>query len=157
MSWIPRTSLVDLLKPVTADQTSPASNTYQVTTALSGFSAYSAIAFYATITGGTGGPLDVLIEHSPDGVDWYEYVHFTQVSAAAVKTYVAAPAVNAASVNVGKNGLDGSAQGTTMTLTAGTVAGGQWFDKMRVRYVAGTSTSAGATQVVRVLVNRALR
>lgn len=137
---------------VTADQTSPASNTYQVGTSLPGFSVFKALTFVATITGGTGGALDVLVEHSPNGTDWYEFVHFTQVAAATTKTYVFATALSGASnVNVGKNNASGSTLTTTMTLTAGNGAGGPWFDKFRVRYVAGSGTSAGAAQSLGVI------
>lgn len=137
---------------VTADATSPASATYQVTTGMPGFSRYSAITILATVTGGTGGTLDVVIETSPDeGVTWYEYWHIAQVAAATTATYRYAPALNDSPVQVGKNNATGSTLTTTMTLGAGAVAGGHWFDMLRVRYVAGPSTSAGAAQIINVL------
>src|SRR5262245_8828665 len=126
----PSLCLRDLLG-VTADQTSPASNTFQVTTGCGGFSQYKAIAFIADITGGTGGALDVIVEHSADGgTTWYEYVHFTQVLAATTKSYVYDPALNDIMTNVGKNNAAGSTLGTAMTLAAGNSSGGQWFDML---------------------------
>lgn len=146
-----KTSLRSLVS-ATADATGPASATYQVTTGVAGFSSFKAIAIVATITGGTGGALDVIVETSPNGgVDWYEYCHFTQVAAATAKTYIYSPALNGAMVNVGKNNLSGSTLTTTMTLAAGSGVGGPWGDLLRLRYVAGASTSVGAIQAVAVL------
>lgn len=146
-----KTAYRDLLT-VTADKTSPASNTYQVTTGVAGFAVFKALTFIATITGGTGGALDVLIETSPDGgTTWYEYAHFPQVSAAATATYRYAPALNDTIVQVGKNNLSGSTLTTSMTLAANSAAGGHWGDMLRVRYVAGSGTSAGASQLISVL------
>src|SRR5689334_17899535 len=101
-------SLINLLN-VTADQTSPASATYQVTTGVPGFAPFKAITIIATVTGGTGGTLDAVIEHSPDGgTTWYEYWHIAQVAAVTTATYQYAPALNDSPVAVGKNNLSGS-------------------------------------------------
>lgn len=141
------------LVTMTVDATSPASATYQVGTGVAGFSQFKALSFLATITGGTGGVIDVIVEHSNDGVAWYEYVHFPQVAAVTAKTYVFAPTPTG-NVQVGKNNADGSTLTTSMTLTAGDNAPGPWFDQMRVRYVAGAGTSVGAAQAVAVLCMR---
>jgi hypothetical protein len=110
-----------------------------------GFSKWRQLAFVATVTGATGGALDVYVQHSPDGVTWYDYIHFTQAAAAAsAVTYFYSPTVdNDSIVAIGKN--------TTPALAANTAVGGPWFDQLRVLYVAGASTSAGAAQVVNVL------
>jgi hypothetical protein len=143
--------LISLLTTGT-DATSPTSATYKVTTGVPGFADFKTITFIAKIIAPASGALDVLIEHSPDqGTSWYEYVHFTQVAAGATKRYTYGPALNDSLVEVGENNLVGDLQTTTMTLGAGSVAGGHWFDMLRVRYVAGVGTSAGATQVVNVL------
>lgn len=153
MAENPRTSFRSLLN-VSGDETSPSSVTFKVTTGVPGFSAFDEIAFVATITGGTGGPLDVIIEDSSDGANWYEFAHFTQVGAATTASYRYSPVRNDNIVQVGKNNLTGSTLTTTMVLTAGSVAGGRWQDQLRVRYVAGASTSAGATQAVGVICYR---
>lgn len=135
------------LVTVTADATSPASAIHQLTTGVGGFADFKTITIVATVQGGTGGTLDVMIEHSPDGgTSWYEYWHLPQLAAAAAAvTYTYGPALNDSPVLVGKNLT------TTFVLGAGSVAGGHWFDMLRVRYVAGASTSAGAAQVIGVL------
>ncbi len=97
MSSTPIVVVRDLLG-VTADQTSPASATSQVTTACAGFGKYKAITIIADLLGAVGKDLT-----------------------------------------------------TTMVLAAGNAAGGHWFDQLRVRYVGGASTSAGAAQVIKVL------
>jgi hypothetical protein len=144
-------SLINLLS-VTADATSPASATYQVTTGVTGFAVFKTITILATVTGGTGGTLDAVIEHSPDGgVTWYEYWHIAQVAAVTAATYAYSPALNDSPVAVGKNNLTGSTLTTTITLGNGAVAGGHWFDMLRVKYVAGSGTSVGGAQNIKVL------
>lgn len=124
--------------------TSPAAPGTAATTAQGGFSDYEAITIVATITGATNGVLDVYVQHSPDGVTWYDYVHFAQLAAgASAVTYACNPALSNAIVTIGT--------GTSPALAAGTCAGGHWFDQLRVLYVAGASTSAGAAQTVKVL------
>lgn len=124
--------------------TSPASASTAAVAGCGGFAEYEAITFIATLTGATNGVLDVYIQHSPDGVTWYDYVHFTQLSSgASAVTYSIAPALNNVIATIGS--------GTSPALAAGVCAGGHWFDQLRVLYVAGASTSAGAVQVVKVL------
>ena len=142
MSSTPEAVLISLVAG-----TSPAgASTSATTSAIKGFGRYKAITILADLLGGTGGTLDVIVEHSPDGTDWYEYVHFTQLAdGATIKTYSYAPGLNDTIVAVGKNLT------TTMILTSGNAAGGHWFDQMRIRYVTGSGNSAGAAQIVRVL------
>ena len=142
----PNQSLRSLVS-VTADATSPGSAVHQLTTGVPGFAAFKTITIIATVQGGTGGTLDVVVEHSPDGgTNWYEYWHLVQLAAAAAAvTYTYDPALNDSAVQVGKNLT------TTTVLGSGSVAGGHWFDMMRVRYIAGASTSAGAEQNIAVL------
>ena len=124
--------------------TSPVAAGTAAVAGVGGFSEYEAITIFATITGATGGALDVYVQHSPDGVTWYDFVHFAQASAAApAVSYAVAPSLNNSIVAIGS--------GTTPALTAGGCAGGHWFDQLRVLYVAGSGTSAGAAQVVKVL------
>jgi len=127
--------------------TSPAEAGYAVGEAVSGFAKCQWIAVLATITGATGGTIDVIIDHSPDGgSNWYELVHLPQsAAAAAVKTVSWEPGSGGTCVVVGKN------QTTAAVLASGASSGEMWFDTMRVRLIAGTSTSAGAVQSVKVV------
>lgn len=145
MSSEDRTCYRNLLS-VTADATSPAAAGAATTTPVTGFSRFKTISFIATIQGATGGILDIIVEHSPDGTNWYEYIHFvTQTAALAAASYTYGPALNDSLVQVGKNLT------TTYVLGSGSVAGSHWFDQLRVRYIAGASTSAGAAQLISVL------
>ncbi len=108
---------------------------------------YRSMCIESTLQGATGGALDVVIQVSYDkGVTWSEYVRYTQLAAAAasivyVTTHSRAVGV-AAPVVIGK--------GTTPTITVNTCRAGEWGDRMRVLFVAGASTSAGAVQTIRV-------
>ncbi len=135
-------SSVEIPLPVGA--TSPAAASTVANTAAGGFSRFQSLTFIATLAGGTGGTLDVYVQHSADNVTFYDYVHFAQLAAGAASvTYSYAPALNDTISTIGKN--------TTPVLAAGTAAGGHPFDFLRVLYVAGASTSAGAAQSVKVL------
>lgn len=124
--------------------TSPTAAGTAANTAAGGFSVYKSVTFKATITGATGGTLDVYVQHSADNVVWDDYIHFPQAAAAAAAvSYSYDPALNDSIVTVGG--------GTTPALAAGSVAGGHPMDYLRVLYVAGASTSAGAAQSVKVL------
>lgn len=130
----------------TGNSPSTASTTTAVT-GVQGFGKYSAIEIIATLTGATGGPLDVYVQKSVDGVNWYDYVHFTQVLAVApAVTYSYVPALNDNIVAIGS--------GTTPVLAAGSASGGHWYDWLRVVFVSGAGTSAGAAQNIRVLAVR---
>ena len=115
--------------------------------AANGFAAdaHASITIEATLRGGTGGPLDVYIQSSPDqGVTWTDLIHFPQQAAGAgPTTYRAAPNRWAgATTTVGKD--------LTPSLAANTVAAGGPADRLRVLYVAGSGTTAGAVQTIRV-------
>lgn len=126
---------------------SPAVAGYAAGEAVSGFAKCQWITILATLTGATGGTVDVIVEHSPDsGSNWYEMVHLTQVTAAAAeKTISWEPGAGGVCVVVGKN------QTTDAVLASGASAGEMWFDTMRVRIIAGAGTSAGAVQSVKVI------
>lgn len=115
-------------------------------TGVSGFGDCKAITIIATLTGGAGGVLDVYIQDSPDGVTWYDYVHFTQLTAGlAAATYAYAPALNDSLVTIGT--------GTSPALANGAVRGGHWYDRLRILYVPGSGVAAAA-QNIRVLAVR---
>jgi hypothetical protein len=113
-----------------------------------GFSGDKAVTFIADVIGATGGTLDVGVQHSPDGVTWYDYVHFSQLAAAAAAiVYHYSPALNDSITTIGKYVL-APASNTTITLANGSVAGGHWFDQLRCIFVPGAGTTVGAACVV---------
>ena len=137
-------SLIDLLATGN-EKTSPATATYAVSTPVTGLGVFTAITIYADLLGATGGTLDIALETSPDGVNWYEYVRFANTAAAAAaKSFTYDPVLDGAIVNVGKNLT------TTFVLAASTARGGHWGDQMRVRMVANASTTAGAVQSIKI-------
>lgn len=140
-------SIVRNLLPVTADRTSPAAPGHFETTVQTGMFDFSGYTFLADLQGATGGTLDVVIEHSPDGVNFYEFAHFAQLAAGAALSSLTVVKVPTTSVlfTVGKNLT------TTTTLAASTVIAPPYFDTWRVRYVAGAGTSAGAPVSLSVL------
>lgn len=107
---------------------------------------YDALSIRATLTGATGGTLDVYLQTSVDGTEWVDYAHFAQIAAAtAAATYaftVSRSGQNTSINTVGRN--------LTPALAANSVIGGDFGNQLRVVYVAGAGTSAGAAQVIRV-------
>jgi hypothetical protein len=118
---------------------------------IGGLSRYDGLAIYATLTGGTGGTLDVYLQTSFDGgTTWYDYVHFAQKASGAAVTTVGVgipPAGVTALTATGKGSLLTPAVG----LAVNTIIGGPWGDLMRAVYVAGVSTSAGAAQIIEII------
>ena len=103
----------------------------------------------AELVGATGGTLDVYMQTSPDeGATWVDKVHFPQLAngAAAIKYHASiAPHPQATAdttIVVGEN--------LSPALAANVVVQGLDFNRMRLVMVAGTSTSAGASVVVKV-------
>lgn len=108
---------------------------------------YQSMHIEATLQGATGGALDVIIQTSYDkGVSWTEYVRYTQLAAAAPSiTYATSHSRGlgtTAPVVVGKS--------TVAVQTVNTSRAGEWGDRMRVLFIAGAATSAGAVQTIRV-------
>jgi hypothetical protein len=129
------------------EATSPAAAGAATSTAATGFLRYQTLTIIGSLLGATGDTLDVIVETSADGTDWYEMIRFTQLAAggaAATSRFNISPTGGAGTALTGKNLT------TTTGLASGTAANGQWFDRLRVRYIAGTSTSAGAVQKVTV-------
>jgi hypothetical protein len=100
----------------------------------------------ATLTGATGGTLDVYIQREV-GVTgsslWLDWYHFTQVGASAsAATYtLTSDVATTATTTVGS--------GTSPALTAGILTSPTPAGRVRLVFTAGASTSAGATQTVR--------
>jgi hypothetical protein len=128
--------------------TSPASATTVAQTPVTGLGPYRSMVVFANIQGGTGGTLDIYIQFSPDGgTTWVDYAHFAQLAAGA--------AAITRAFAVSKSGQQTTLQtvgtGTSPALAASTIIGGDWGDRLRVVAVAGTSTSAGAAQVISLI------
>jgi len=139
-------------KPVSAatgtlSGTSPASASTAVGVTLTGLGPYRSMSIYAALTGATGGTLDVYLQYSPDGgTTWVDYAHFAQLAAGASTVYRV--------WNVSKCQQQTTIQtvgtGTSPALSGTTIIGGDWGDRLRVVYVAGASTSLGASQTILV-------
>lgn len=115
-----------------------------------GLSRFDAISIEATVQGATGGTLDIYLQVSHDfnpsdgSGNWFDYIHFAQLAAAAsAVNYRVDPALTNSVTTVGKN--------LSPALAAGVCAGGYWGDAMRVVQVAGGGTSAGAAQVITLI------
>lgn len=112
---------------------------------------YDAVDIVADLVGATGGVLDIYVQGSPDdGANWYDIVHFPQLSAGHAAVSYQAPISNATTTTVpivvGKN--------LAPALAVNTVVNGAFSDRMRLVMVAGTSTSAGAAVVIRIAPQR---
>lgn len=126
--------------------TSPSSpSTAPAAQVISGVGRYSSMSIYATIQGATGGVLDIYIQTSFDGGNtWYDYAHYAQLAAGAASSIkywsVSAGSQQTTATTVGS--------GTSPALAANTIVGGAFGDQIRVLFVAGASTSAGASQKI---------
>lgn len=139
MSVSTKTLSLSLSVPSTASTTTAGS-------AVRGFGNYDALKGVATLTGITGGTLDVYIQHSFDGgTTWSDVAHFPQLSAgASAITYDFSITLDSTIRTVGK--------GTSPLLAANTLCAGPWADQLRLVSVTGTGTSGSAqTQTVNFL------
>jgi hypothetical protein len=136
-----------LVKALT--ETSPAVASTAVSAGtITGLARYDWITVEADLQGATGGTLDVYVQRKLATNLWRDWIHFTQLAAggAAVK-YSAQPQPDTAIIVVG-GGTD-AAPG--VALAANTSVGGHPGDTLRLVFVAGAGTSAGAAQTVRVM------
>ena len=137
--------------PVDLSGTSPSSATTTVSTTSGRFGVYRDLAIYAELTGATGGTLDVYLQFTPDnGTTWVDYAHFPQIAAAAATIKRLWTVSKAAEQKT----LATVGSGTTPALAANTIVGGSWGDQIRVVYVSGAGTTAGAAQVIKLVLTR---
>ena len=107
---------------------------------------YDSLTIRATLTGVTGGTLDIYLQTSVDGSEWVDYAHFAQIAAAAAAaTYGFTVSRNGQQTSILALGIN-----STPALAANTVVGGDFGNQMRALYVSGVGTSAGAAQVIRI-------
>ena len=109
------------------------------------------------LVGATGGTLDVYLQTAHDAADvadtdatWFDYAHFAQLASGgpAVKVLWHVNRDTAVSTIT----TIGSA--STPALAASTILGGSWGNRMRLVYVAGALTTAGAAQSVTIIGHR---
>jgi hypothetical protein len=112
----------------------------------------------ADLVGATGGVLNLYLQTSPDkGTTWYDYAAFAQLANGALATSVrfglsrTSPS-SGGLVVVGK----GLVAAVGNALTAGTIIGGPFGDRMRLVAIAGAGTSAGAVITVRLTCSGAI-
>jgi hypothetical protein len=130
--------------------TSPSSASTSAQTAVTTVGPYRTMTMYTSLTGATGGVLDIYLQITPDaGTTFVDWAHFTQLAAggANVKKVwtFAKSAQNITGVTVGT--------GTSPALAAATFIGGDWGNQIRVVFVAGASTSAGASQTIKLVLS----
>jgi hypothetical protein len=117
---------------------------------------YDALTMSAELVGATGGTLDVYVQISTDLVNWFDIVHFTQLTngGSAVKWLV--PMSNSTTTTVptavGMNLSPALSAGS-----GGAVVNGAFTDRMRLVFVAGSGTSAGAKVTIRVALQSSQR
>ena len=142
-----KTTVLRDLIPVVAERTTPAVAGFAVTTPITGMGQYTSYTIIADLLGATGGTLDVLLEHSPDGTNFYEHNRYVQLAsgAAAISYSVVKFPTSQAILVVGKNLTTTTAITSNLSITA------PLFDIWRVRFIAGAGTSAGALQSIRAL------
>ena len=112
---------------------------------------YDSIGVIAELVGATGGTLDVYLQTSPDGgLNWYDIIHWIQLAGGGGAVKYSSPisqsTATSAPLAVGKN--------LAPALSAGGVVNGAFSDRMRLVMVAGTSTSVGASVIVRLAPQR---
>lgn len=138
-------------------ETSPAAaSTVASTATIGGLDGGDIVQVIATLTGATGGTLDVYLVDSFDGgTTWLELCHFPQLAdGGAVRTYTTTQVLDSTITTVGKNTTAATCVGT---LAANTVRPGPWGDQVKAVFVAGGGTSVGAAQVVTLIVHNARR
>ncbi len=133
------------LNSTTLAGTSPAAPGSAATTGVGGFGEADSISIVATLQGATGGTLDVYVQTSYDGGATYvDFCHFPQLAGAAASSV----RVWHVTRNLAQTTLTTVGTGTSPALAANAIVGGCWGDYMRLLFVAGGGTSAGAAQSV---------
>lgn len=136
--------------------TSPASATTSIGATVEGLADYHSLLVMASIQGATGGTLDIVLQVSPDAETvssgtrrWVDKIRYPQLAAsAAATTRIVGLSRGEGS---GATPLVGAFHTTTTTaIGVNSVNLGDFGRAMRVIYIAGASTSAGAEQTIEV-------
>jgi hypothetical protein len=132
--------------------TSPASASTATGGACSGLAKFGTIRVDLVLQGATDGALDVYLQRKVHDNLWADWAHFTQLAAAAsavAYTLTVVPATSSGTISSDVVTPAGTDATPAPALAAGfsAVHPGDW---LRVVYVAGAGTSAGAEQKIRV-------
>lgn len=140
----------------TIADTSPAAASTVVGSFAGGLDDYDFVRVDAALVGATGGTLDVYLQRLVKPNSWADWVHFTQLAsgAAAVKYSLIGATGLSTTITTSNLGTD-AAPG--VSLAAGTFVGGHPGSTLRAVYVAGASTSAGASLSIVITGIRSLR
>lgn len=133
---------------ITLTGTSPSSATTAVSNSVAGggmLTKAEGIVIDATLTGGTGGTLDVYLQRKIASDTWRDWVHFPQLAAAASKKYTLTIIGNGAGIVEVGGGSDASPGVALAANTAVDVTPG---GDVRLVFVSGAGTSAGAAQTI---------
>jgi hypothetical protein len=124
---------------------SPASATTVALDGVEGFGGCDEISILSNLRGSTGGTLDVYIQHSPDNVEYFDFLHYAQLAAGAPAAllHLSPPVSSSGIVTIGS--------GVSPVLAANSFAGGRWAEWLRVVFVAGGAVSGPQAQTIRVL------
>jgi hypothetical protein len=132
--------------------TSPAAASTVLGTSSAMLDAFSKCVVQARVQGATGGTLDIYIQSSSNSAastGWYDVAHYTQLAAGAAAAgwvFTLSRGPSTATAPTGTNTADG-----TPALAANTMVPNALGNALRVVFVAGASTSAGAVQTINVL------
>lgn len=137
----------------TTGNTPSTQNTAVIMGTITGLSDYESFAVEATLAGtdGTaaGGPLDFVVQCSPDGTNWTDWCHFpTVASGDAAKTYRFVPTFSGTITQVTTE----TGSGTTISLGSGLSSGGHPGAQIRLKAVLGTAASPHAVAQTAFLV-----
>jgi hypothetical protein len=132
--------------------TSPAAASTVAGVAVSSLTRCSELMVEAQLVGATGGTLDVWLQRKVGPNLWVDWVHFAQLAAGAsaihyaviVKNTASASGAIAATTTVGNDATPAVGAGT------GLISNNHPGDAVRVVFVAGASTSAGAAQKITI-------
>jgi hypothetical protein len=130
--------------------TSPATATTSIASAapglVTGLDVFEWFTWTAVLTGATGGTLDVYLQRRLTTDVWADWIHFTQIAAAAsAVTYTGDS--NCGNTYMASTGVSADATATP-ALVANTVACAHPGERVRLVMVGGAGTSAGAAQTI---------
>lgn len=138
------------LTPQTVTATSPAAaSTVVHTVAFKGsmLSKADFLTIDATLLGGTGGTLDVYLQRKIASDTWRDWLHFPQIAAATAKKYTVT--INGEGATIVETG-GGSDASPGVALAANTSVNCIPNGDVRIVFVAGASTSAGASNSITI-------
>lgn len=101
----------------------------------------------ATLLGGTGGTLDIYLQRKIAADTWRDWIHFPQIAAATAKKYTVTITGEGATIVETGGGSDAAPGVALAANTAVNVIPG---DVVRIVFVAGASTSAGASNSITI-------